>query len=40
MRQGSNVGAATLGNVDISIRSGPEVDSYFSILMPDPPIGW
>jgi hypothetical protein len=29
-----------LGNVDISVCSGPEVDPYFYILMPDPPIGW
>jgi hypothetical protein len=29
-----------LGNVDIFIQSRPEVDHYFPILMPDPPIGW
>jgi hypothetical protein len=29
-----------LGNVDILVCSGPKVDPYFSIPMPDPPIGW
>jgi hypothetical protein len=29
-----------LGNVDILVRSRPEVDPYFSILMPDYPVGW
>jgi hypothetical protein len=29
-----------LCNVDILVRSGPEVDPYISILMPDPPIEW
>jgi hypothetical protein len=30
----------TLGNVDILVCSGPEVDPYFSIMMSDPPVGW
>jgi hypothetical protein len=30
------VGAAAIGNVDILVCSGPEVDPYFSIPMPDP----
>jgi hypothetical protein len=29
-----------LGNMDILVRSGPEVDHYFSIPTPDPPVGW
>jgi hypothetical protein len=29
-----------LGNVNILFQSGPEVDPYFSILMPDPSVGW
>jgi hypothetical protein len=29
-----------LGNVDILVRSGPEVDPYFSIPIPDPPVRW
>jgi hypothetical protein len=29
-----------LGNMDISVHSGPKDDPYFSILMPDPLIGW
>jgi hypothetical protein len=40
LRQGSDVGAASLGSVDILVHSGPEVDPYFSIPLPDPPIGW
>jgi hypothetical protein len=31
---------AVLGSVDIYVQSGPEVDPYFLILMPDPLIGW
>jgi hypothetical protein len=34
------MGVAALGNVDILVRSKPEVDPYFSIMMPDPPVGW
>jgi hypothetical protein len=34
------MGAAALGNVDISVRSRPEVDPYFSILMLDPSVWW
>jgi hypothetical protein len=33
------MGAATLGIVDISALSGPIVDPYFSIPLPDPRIG-
>jgi hypothetical protein len=33
------MGVAALGNVDILVRSGLEVDPYFSILMLDPPVG-
>jgi hypothetical protein len=29
-----------MGGMDISARSGPEVDPYFSILMRDPSVGW
>jgi hypothetical protein len=29
-----------LGNVDILVHSGPEVDPDFSIPMPDPPVRW
>jgi hypothetical protein len=39
MLQGSDTGAAALGNVDILVRSGPEVGPYFSIPMPDPLVG-
>jgi hypothetical protein len=35
-----DAGAAALGNVDILVRSRPEVDPYISIMMLDPPIGW
>jgi hypothetical protein len=38
LRQGSDRGAVALGNVDILVCFGPEVDPYFSILMPDPPV--
>jgi hypothetical protein len=34
------VGAVSLGNVDILVHSGPEADSYFSILLPDPSVKW
>jgi hypothetical protein len=34
------VGAAALGNVDILVLFEPAVDPYFSITMPDPPVGW
>jgi hypothetical protein len=34
------VGLAALGNVDILVCSGLEVNPYFSISMPDPPVGW
>jgi hypothetical protein len=40
LRQGSDAGAASLGNVDILVHSGPEADSYFSILLPDPSVKW
>jgi hypothetical protein len=40
LRQGSDAGATTLGNVDILVCFGPEADPYFSILVPDPPLGW
>jgi hypothetical protein len=40
LRHGSDTGAAALGNVDILVCSGPEVDPNFSILMPDPLVGW
>jgi hypothetical protein len=33
------MGVAAWGNVDISVCSEPEVDPYFSILMPDPLFG-
>jgi hypothetical protein len=40
LRHGSDTGAAALGNVDILVYSGPEVDPNFSILMSDPLVGW
>jgi hypothetical protein len=40
LRQGLDVGAASLGSVDILVHSGPEADLYFSIPLPDPPVGW
>jgi hypothetical protein len=40
LQQGSDAGAAALGNVDILVHSGPEVDPNFFVLMPDPPVGW
>jgi hypothetical protein len=39
LRQGSDLGAAPLGNVDILVCSDPEVAPYFSISLPDPPFG-
>jgi hypothetical protein len=36
----SCAGASSLGSVDISVHSGPRVGSYFSILQPNPPVGW
>jgi hypothetical protein len=29
-----------LGNVHILVHSGPEIDPYFSIPLPDPLVGW
>jgi hypothetical protein len=29
-----------LGSVDISVRSGPDINLNFSILLPEPPIKW
>jgi hypothetical protein len=40
LRQGLDVGVASLGSVDILVHSRPEADSYFSIPLLDPPIGW
>jgi hypothetical protein len=40
LRQGSDTGVTTLGNVDFLVCSRHEVDPYFSVLMPDPPSGW
>jgi hypothetical protein len=34
------VGVVSLGNVDILVCFGPEVDPYFSILMLDASVGW
>jgi hypothetical protein len=34
------VEAMVLGSVDIYVCFRLEVDPYFLILMPDPPIGW
>jgi hypothetical protein len=31
---------ATLGNVDIFVRSRPGVDPYFNLSMSDPPVRW
>jgi hypothetical protein len=38
--QCSDVGAASLGSVDISVCSRPRAESYFSILQPDPLVRW
>jgi hypothetical protein len=40
LQQGSDEGAVSLSSVDILVCSGPEVDPYFSIPLPDPPVGW
>jgi hypothetical protein len=40
LRQGSDAGAVALGSVDILVCSGMKVDPYFSILLPDPLVGW
>jgi hypothetical protein len=34
------VETTTLGNVDIFVRSGLDIDPYFPILMPTPQVGW
>jgi hypothetical protein len=33
------MGEVALGNVDISVRSGPDIHPYFSISLSDPPVG-
>jgi hypothetical protein len=40
LRQGLGVEAIVLGDVEIFIRSGHEVDPYFHIPMTHPPDGW
>jgi hypothetical protein len=40
LQQGSDAKTAMFGPVDIYVRSGPEVDPYFLISMPDPLVGW
>jgi hypothetical protein len=42
LQQDSGVGAASVGSIDVSIRSGLEADSYFFFFfpLPDPPVGW
>jgi hypothetical protein len=40
LRQGSDAETIVLGSVDIYVRFGHEVNPYFLILMPDPPVGW
>jgi hypothetical protein len=40
LQQDSGAGAASMGSVDILVRSGLEADSYFSIPQHDPPIVW
>jgi hypothetical protein len=36
----SGAGAASMGNVYISLRSGLGANSYISFPQPDPPVGW
>jgi hypothetical protein len=40
LRQGSDAGSASLGYVDILVHSRPEANPYFSILLPEPLVGW
>jgi hypothetical protein len=40
LRQGSDTEVAALGSVDILVYSRLEVDPYFSIPLPDPPVRW
>jgi hypothetical protein len=40
LQQGSDAEMTTLGNVDIFVRSGPDVDHYFPVPMPAPPVRW
>jgi hypothetical protein len=40
LRQGLDMEAELLGGVDIYVWSGPKVDPYFLIPMPDPLIKW
>jgi hypothetical protein len=40
LQQGLDTEMMALGNMDIFVRSRPEVDPYFPILISDPPIRW
>jgi hypothetical protein len=40
LQQGSDAEATVLGCVDIFVRSRPEVNPYFHLLMYDPPVRW
>jgi hypothetical protein len=40
LRQDSCARVASMGSVDISVRSSLGADSYFSIPQPDPLVGW
>jgi hypothetical protein len=40
LQHGSNVEAVVLGSVDIFIRSGTRVNSYFRLPMSDHLVGW
>jgi hypothetical protein len=40
LQQGLDTKTMALGNMDIFVRSRPEVDPYFPILISDPPIRW